>query len=67
MGYLIRCGSCGQDAPLAGELLSDLSDQLLAFQSDHDHGHDHAEPQFVVDRAPEVVVVGAPSPTLVAA
>ena len=34
-GYVVRCAGCGEDAPLAGELLSDLSDKVVAFQRVH--------------------------------
>ena len=48
MRYLIRCGACGEDAPVVGTLLSELSERVAAFQA----AHEHAEGAFVLDPAP---------------
>ena len=48
MRYLIRCGKCGEDAPVVGTLLSELSEHVATFQA----AHDHAEGAFVLESAP---------------
>ena len=63
MRYAIRCGGCGMDAPLVGELLSALSEQVVAFQADHAH----AEGVFAIDVAPATIVINGQTHTLVAA
>jgi hypothetical protein len=50
-GYVIRCGNCGGSAPLVGELLGDLSEQVVTFQS----AHAHAAGAFTVDCAVDLV------------
>lgn len=58
-GYVIRCAGCSEEAPLAGELLSDLSAQVMAFQQQHTY----AECQCLVD----YVIVSAGKPVATAA
>ena len=62
MRYLIRCGACGEDAPVAGELLSELSEHVAAFQADHNH----AEGAFVLEPTPGGPAVSPALQTLLA-
>ena len=62
MRYLIRCGACGEDAPVVGELLSELSEHVAAFQSDHKH----AEGAFVLEPTAGGPTVNAALQTLLA-
>ena len=60
---MIRCGECGEHAPLVGELLSDLSQQLVAFSGRHSHGAG----SLIVDPAPELIVLEGEAAERVAA
>ena len=52
--YTISCGHCGDAAPLAGELLSRLSEQVQVFRA----RHGHAAGLFTIDQR-EVLAVDA--------